>query len=320
MTKKLILFAAGLVLVWGAMVAGYAIGQRGLIYNPDKTRPDPVASGAEDMTVIDTRTEDGVALSGWFAPSGEDQDAPILLVFHGNKGNIGSRVRLAKPFIAQGWGVLLAEYRGFGGNGGKPTENGLYADGEAWFQWLVDKGYAPDRIIVYGESLGSGVATEIAHRHPEIRALVLQSGFGALADIGRIHYPYLPVAPLLLDRFDNVSKLPSSSVPILILQGANDRLVPPAQGGEALYAAANEPKKLVIFEDAAHSDLDPQRITKEISQFLKSLPIPAPAPAPAPTAPAPTAPAPVKPEDSAKPAESAPPPSSLPSPAAAPAP
>lgn len=282
MTRKLILVAAGLVLAWGAMVGGYAIGQRGLIYHPDRTRPDRVANGAADMTVIETRTEDGIALSGWFVPPGEDQDAPIILIFHGNAGNIGIRTPLARPFIERGWGVLLAEYRGFGGNRGKPTENGLYADGQAWFKWLADKGYAPDKIIVYGESLGSGVATEIAHLHPDIRALVLQSGFGALADIGRIHYPYLPVGPLLLDRYENAAKLPAMHVPVLILHGARDTLIPPAQGGKALYAAANEPKKLVLFDGAGHNGLDTQRIAQEVADFLKSLPAPAAPPAPVP--------------------------------------
>lgn len=282
MTRKLILLAAGLVLAWGATVAGFAIGQRGLVYLPDKARPDPAFSGAADIAVVEARTDDGLTLSGWFIPSGEDQDAPVILIFHGNAGNIGIRTRLARPFAERGWGVLLAEYRGYGGNPGKPTESGLYADGEAWFKWLDDKGFAPGRIVVYGESLGSGVATEIAHRHPDIRALVLQSGFGALADIGRIHYPYLPVDALLFDRYENTKKLPEMHMPVLLLHGARDALIPPDQGGTALYAAANEPKKLVLFDGAGHNDLAPQRIAQEIADFLKSLPTPAASPVPEP--------------------------------------
>lgn len=270
MTRKLLLFAAGLVIAWAAMVAGYAIGQRGLIYHPDVSRPDPAASGAPDMAVVSAKTGDGLTLSGWFAPPGEEQDAPVLLVFHGNAGNIGSRTGLADAFAAKGWGVLLAEYRGFGGNPGKPTEKGLYLDGAAWVGWLAEQGYSKERIVLYGESLGTGVATEMAARESGFRALALQSGFTSLAAVGRLHYPWLPVSPLLIDRYDSLSKLPSVESPVLVLHGARDTLVP-ATHGRALFNAAREPKKFVLFEPAGHNDLGTMRIAQETADFVESL-------------------------------------------------
>lgn len=272
--KRIFLFATFIVLGWAIMIAGFALAQRSLIYHPDRTRPLPALYGASDMAIVRARTEDGLTLTGWFAPPGEEANRPIVVIFHGNAGNIGSRVRLARPLIDRGYGVVLAEYRGFGGNKGKPSEQGLYRDGKAWMKWIEDKGYNRSQIVVYGESLGTGVATEMARRFPEIRALVLQSGFTSMTDMGLHYYPFLPVRLLLVDHYDNIDRIGVLRAPVLILHGARDSLVPVAHG-HRLHEGAKAHKKLVIFDEAAHSDLDTRRIAAEIAAFVDSMP-PAP--------------------------------------------
>lgn len=264
------MFAAGLVLAWGLMVAIFALAQRSLMYHPDRTRPTPAVFGAPTMAVATAKTADGLKLDGWFVPPGEEQDRPVILVFHGNAGHIGGRVPLANAFAARGFGVLLAEYRGFGGNPGGPSEEGLYKDGEAWLAWLTAQGYTENRIVVYGESLGSGIATEMASRHPDLKATILQSGFTSMASLGKLHYPYLPVEPLIYDRYDNEKKIAAIATPLLLLHGARDTLVPPSHS-QTLYGAARSEKKHVLFEEAAHSDLHPERIAAETALFLDSL-------------------------------------------------
>jgi len=226
--------------------------QRSLIYFPFGQVPDPSAMGLKDATSVTFPTADGLTLNGWFIAH---TPAPrfTFLVFNGNAGNRAMRAALATALAGQGMAVLLFDYRGFGGNPGSPTEDGLTEDARAARRYVLGRADVdPRRLVYFGESLGSAVAADLAVEHPPA-ALILRSPFTSLTDVGRVHYTYLPVAWLLRDRFDTLSRIARIRVPLLVIAGDRDRVVPLDQS-RRLYDAANEPKSLLIVPDADHND------------------------------------------------------------------
>ncbi len=259
------------VLVYAVFVAGLYAFQRTLVFVPDRARPDPVAGGVPDMVVVGVKTDDGLDLEGWFFPPPEDSTRPVLVYFHGNAGSIENRGPVVRPWIEDGYGVLLAEYRGYGGNPGSPSEAGLYEDARAWLGWLAAHGIADGRVIVYGESLGSGVAVQMGIEHPGLLAIVLQSAYTSLPDVARLSYPYVPVDLLMKDRFETRKKIGNLNVPVLLLHGGRDALLPVSQAN-ALYEAAVEPKRIVVFPEGRHNDLSAEDRKAAVDLFLESLP------------------------------------------------
>lgn len=273
MIRKAMMIAAGFACVYLSLIAALYLAQRSMVFVPDRARPNRIAGNVPEMTVVEVKTPDGLTLQGWFSPPPEDSVKPVLVYFHGNAGNIESRGPTVRPWIDDGYGVLLTEYRGYGGNPGTPSEEGLYADGQGWLDWLTEHGIPESRLILYGESLGTGVATEMALRHPGVRALVLQSGYTALPDVARKTYFYVPVDLLMRDRFENLKKIPSVRAPVLVLHGARDSTIPADQARQ-IYAAAAEPKKLVIFPEGEHNDIPPVDRKAAVDGFLETLSTP----------------------------------------------
>lgn len=256
----------------GIVLAGYlGIGglmfafQRRLLYYPDRARPEPGRCGGADMMIVEYVTADGLRLKGWYRPP-LDRRAPVLVHFHGNAGHIGDRAPLMRPYLDAGFGVLLAEYRGYGGNPGRPTEPGLHADGCAALDFVLRQGVTPDRVVLYGESLGSGVAVRLAAER-RVAALVLEAPFTSAADVGASAYPFLPVRLLMLDRFDSLSRIGAIGAPLLVLHGERDATVPVAHGRRVL-AAARAPKAGLFYAEAGHSDLHDFGIAEEVMAFL----------------------------------------------------
>lgn len=271
MTGKLVSLAVVAVFLYVAFVAGLFAFQRSLVFVPDRATPDPVSGGVPEMTVIEVTTSDGLTLRGWFSPLPEDSTRPVLVYFHGNAGNIQNRGPTIRPWIEDGYGVLLAEYRGYGGNPGIPTERGLYEDARAWMAWLAGHGIPTSRLVLYGESLGSGVAVQMALENPGLKAIALQSAYTSLPDVARLSYPYVPVEFLMKDRFENLAKVSDLKVPILLLHGARDPLIPVSQATR-LYDAAVEPKRIAVFPEGHHNDLLPDDRKAVLDLFLTSLP------------------------------------------------
>jgi hypothetical protein len=227
--------------------------QRRLIYLPDRAAVPPAAEvlpGARDVTV---RTEDGLALGAYLVPpSGPDRGMTVL-VAPGNAGSRVLRAPLAQRLAVEGFGVLLIDYRGYGGNPGSPSEHGLVADGRAAYQYLVEQaGVPPQRLVYFGESLGAAVVTRLAVEHPPA-ALVLRSPFTDLAAVAAVHYPLLPVRQLLRDRFPVTELVSRVRVPIVIVYGAQDTIVAPEQS-QAVAAAAGGPVRTVEVAGADHND------------------------------------------------------------------
>jgi fermentation-respiration switch protein FrsA (DUF1100 family) len=236
---------------YAALVGGLYLFQRQLIYLPDRTRPELAGLAELGVREVTLSTEDGLSLLSWYLPPRPGQ--PVVAYFHGNGGHIGYRVERLLRFARQGFGVLMLEYRGYGGNPGTPSETGFYADGRAALGFLEREGVAPNRLVLYGESLGSGVAVQLATQH-EIAALILEAPPTSVAEVAQCHFPYIPAARLVTDRFDSLSRIAKVKAPLLLLHGERDRVVP-VRYGRALLDAAPEPKESWFAPEAGHEDL-----------------------------------------------------------------
>ncbi|PJD92466.1 MAG: hypothetical protein CK424_05850 [Legionella sp.] len=234
--------------------------QRYFIYFPSKEKPSRFQFNAKDMQDIDLRTPDGLDIYAWYKPAQAHQ--PVILYLHGNSGHIGHRMYLVRQFLAEGFGVMLLEYRGYGGNAGQPSELGLYIDGRTALRYL--QAQHSNSIVIFGESLGTGVATQLASEFSPC-ALILQSPYTTLTAVARYLYPWIPI--VLIDQFDSLARIKAIHAPMLILHGKLDKIVPFEQG-RMLYATANHPKQLQIFSDRGHNDLWDKEYVSIIEQFI----------------------------------------------------
>ncbi len=267
---QVLILAAGIyVLVVGLVF----VGQRRLMYHPGGVAGAPADAGLPDAGVVRVSTADGFDLQSWYlAPrSGH----PVLLYFHGNAGTIADRAFKARLFARQGIGVMLAEYRGYGGNSGAPTEAGLYADARANLAWLANQGHEPGDIILYGESLGTAVAVQAALEQAQagtpVRALVLEAPFTTMSDAAGVHYPWLPTGLLTRDRYASSAKIGAVQCPVLVVHGSADRVVPQDQG-KRLFALAAEPKTAAWLSGAGHADVYDFGAGEIILDFLDASP------------------------------------------------
>lgn len=261
-----VLLAVGL---YAIVVMVMYTNQRRLMYVPGPPPPAPSALGFSEVAAVATRTEDGLRLMSWFAPASPGR--PTVLYFHGNAGNFAHRETKLAPFLKARLGVVLAGYRGYNGNPGRPTEAGLYADARAAATGLAKRGVRPRDIVLYGESLGTGVATrlaaELAANGTPVRGVVLEAPYLSMAAAAQAQYPWLPAKWLVKDRFDNLARIGDIGAPLLIVHGRRDRIVPVGQG-EALFAAAREPKQARWFDDAGHTDLFDHGADEAVLAFI----------------------------------------------------
>lgn len=244
--------------------------QRRLVYLPDPRPVPPVSTTLPGAQEVVFPTADGLALTGWFVPARRPADATVL-VLNGNAGDRSARAPLADALAAAGLSVLLFDYRGYAGNPGSPSEAGLAADARAARDYLLTRpDVRPDSLVYLGESLGAAVAVGLAAEHPPA-ALVLRSPFTSLADVGRLHYPYLPVRTLLKDRYDSAARIGAVPGPVLVVAGGADRVVPARQSRQ-LYDAARGPKRYVEIPGADHNDwelLAGDRFVGEVLAFVR---------------------------------------------------
>ena len=248
--------------------------QRKFIYFPyklDKQFEYPrYVSNMEEVFIT---CENGNTINGLYA-SGRDT-FPTVLIFHGNAGNITHRDIILQGFNRLGYGVLLIDYQGYGKSEGTPSEKNLYLDGKASLDWLSkEKKVAPEEIVLFGKSLGSGVAVELATKN-SFKGLILESPFTSIASVARSHFPYkfFPVNLLLIDKFDNAAKIQRVESPLLITHGTEDTIVDKKEG-EKLYKQANMPKELYLIEGADHNNIqyyNPQNYWAKIEEWLESL-------------------------------------------------
>jgi uncharacterized protein len=236
---------------YGVLVGGLYLFQRHLLYFPDRDRPalgELAQLGAREVKVT---TADNLSLLSWYLPPREGR--PVIAYFHGNGGHIGYRGERLHRFAREGYGVLMLGYRGYGSNPGTPSEAGLYADAAAALDFLAREGVMPNRLVLYGESLGSGVAVNLAVQR-EIAGLVLEAPFTSVAEVAQYHYSFVPASLLVRDRFDSVLSIAKVKAPIMVLHGVRDTVVP-VRFGRALLDAAPKPKEGWFSPEAGHEDL-----------------------------------------------------------------
>ncbi|MBX9635277.1 MAG: alpha/beta hydrolase [Magnetospirillum sp.] len=237
-----------------------------MIYHPGSDRGEPAQSGVAEMIPVPVRTEDGLVVTGWYAPPTQPQSVTIAL-FHGNAGTIAHRAHKARMLLDAGYGVFLVGYRGYGGNPGRPSEAGLYSDARAALAWLQARGVPENRLVAYGESLGTGIAVQMMTEHPSLAALVLEAPFTSLPNLAP---PYLMPGfadMLMVDRYDSLSKITANPAPLLILHGEHDGVVPVSMGRQ-MFAAASGEKEGAFLSRAGHNDLWDHGGGERVVEFL----------------------------------------------------
>ncbi len=259
----------GLALVaYAALVAGCTMIQRSLMYFPDSNLPQPGDIGAVGFQVISYRTSDGLELTSWYRPA--QKGYATIVYFQGNGGNISHRIFKTRALFEAGYGLLLVGYRGYGGNPGQPTEDGLYQDARAALDYLQGKGLPSERLVLLGESLGSGVAVRMA-TETKVRAIILEAPYTSTVDVGQSAYFFLPVKMLMYDRFPSIDIIKDIQAPLLVVHGENDRIIP-TRFGRRLFQAAPEPKEAHFLPGAGHNDLFEHGLTDIELKFLERLP------------------------------------------------
>ena len=256
--KWLVIFT---FLGYGAIVALLYFGQRAMQYFPERFRTAPAAAGLPEAEEVVLDTADGERVIAWHVrPRG---DKPVVLYFHGNGGSLRGRVDRFRDLTADGTGLVALSYRGYGGSSGAPTEAGLVNDALAAYAFTRAR-YPAERIVLWGESLGTGVAVALAAQKP-VGHLILQSPFTSAADVGAHTYWFVPVRLLMKDQFRSDLRIGKVTAPVLVLHGERDDIVPMALA-ERLYGLINAPKRFVRFA-GGHNDLGAQAV-EAAKQFL----------------------------------------------------
>jgi hypothetical protein len=259
--------AVAALVAYGIALAVLFALQRQLLFPAGKEPPSLERAGLVGiMEPIKIVTADGLDLLAWYHGP-PNRNAPLIVLFHGNGGTIEIRAAKAKTYISAGFGVLLPEYRGYGGNPGSPNEAGLYADGRAALAFVAARGIAPDRVVLLGESLGTGVAVQMAVEQ-RVAALVLEAPYSSVADVAQSDFPWFPVWWLMRDRFDSVEKIARVGAPLFVIHGERDRTIP-ARFGRTLFAAALQPKEAMWLPDAGHDVIGRLGVDEAVLDFLK---------------------------------------------------
>ena len=241
--------------------------QRNLLYLPNENNysGDKISVDVKKVKIL---TSDNIELLGWYHKK-NIKDYKTLVYFHGNAGSLENRIHKLNHFQDMNINFLIVAWRGFSGNTGKPTEKGLYEDARSAVRWLKSNGVKENNIIIYGESLGTGIATEVA-QNKNFAGIILESPFTSMIDAGKDKYPYLPVRLLLKDRYESNKKIKNINSPILIMHGKADNLVP-FYMGKKMYELANEPKYSYFSEYDDHMMEYNEKLLKVLTDFIGSL-------------------------------------------------
>ena len=240
--------------------------QRKLLYFPSKARPS-LGAWKGIYTEAQTQTKDKLTLTHWYAKKG----SPYILVFHGNAGNIEHRAYKFQFLVDQAYSVLLVSYRGYGDNPGRPKESDMISDSALALEWLLkQEGISSEDVVLFGESLGSGVAIALATQYP-VKALIFDGSYSSIRDVAQSVYPYIPVRWLLKDKWDSLSRIQKINSPALFIHSKKDSVLP-FRFANKLFQAAKEPKQHLWLEHSDHNNnLDFESVKKSILDFLQSL-------------------------------------------------
>lgn len=267
--KKTLNYAIKAFLVYCALVLFLFVQQRNFIYFPSHEMPTKDAIyEAGNIQEVNVTTSDNIKLSAWLVKA--EHTRATILFFHGNGGNIVHRYNKVLPYVNAGYDVLLAEYRGYGSNKGMPTEQGLYKDAEAYYNWLTENTSPNFDIILYGESLGTGVAVELLSNQ-KARAIILETPYTKLSEAAQKRYFFIPfIEALMKDKYNSIEKIKNQNTESLFLIAKNDEVLG-AETGISLFNAANAPKTLKIFDEAQHNTVYNYGAADIVLQFLTKI-------------------------------------------------
>ncbi len=263
--KYLYLILSSVLVAYLVVIIFIYFYQRNLLYHPleNNYQNDKPQFNYDEVSI---KVDDEITLKSWLVDK-DLEKFKTLLIFHGNAGNLSNRIYKLNELDKLDLNILLISWRGFSGNKGSPSEKNLYQDARAAVKWLNEKKVKNNQIVLYGESLGTGVAVEIA-KNSDFNSVILESPFTSIENSAKIYYPYLPVKLLLKDRFDSINKIEMINIPILIMHGEKDDVVPIFMGKE-LFDKANNPKHSYFTPDDDHMMEFNSELLMEIQKFIK---------------------------------------------------
>ena len=257
----------GILVIYGSVLLILYIFQRSLMYHPDENNyfGDKLEVEIEKVKIT---TSDNIDLLGWFHKK-DLKNLKTIVYFHGNAGKLENRIYKLNYFKEMDVNFLIIAWRGFSGNNGKPSEKGLYEDGKSTITWLKNLGLLDEDIIIYGESLGTGIATELAQNN-NYAGLILETPFTSMIEAAKNFYPYIPVGLLLKDKYKNDKKILDINIPLLVMHGEADQIVP-FWMGKKIYEMANQPKYSYFTKFDDHMMEYDEKLVLALKKFIKSL-------------------------------------------------
>ena len=253
--------------VYLIVTLGLYIFQRKLLYYPNfnsHIKGDGLSHSFENINI---KTKDNINLKGWFHL--KDPKKKTILFFHGNAGTLDNRIYKLNFLGNLDVNFLIIAWRGYSGSSGKPSEFGLYQDAKSALNWLNSKGITENKIILYGESLGTSVAIEVG-QNKDFAGVILETPFTSMVDVGKTKYPFFPVSLLLKDKYESDKKIKNIKSPILIMHGEADKIVP-FWMGKKIYQLANEPKYSYFTKYDDHMMEYNEKLLNELKKFIDSL-------------------------------------------------
>lgn len=258
---KALLLLGLIYLVFAGLIYLY---QRKLTFSPDPSYVPVDTVGIEGLREVEFSSADGHRLYSWYLPARSGK--ATMLYFHGNGGNVANREDKFRQLSAAGYGVFMLGYRGFGGSEGNPSEAGFVKDATIAYQYLSDAGLQPRDIVIYGESIGTSVAVQLAAK-ADCSAIILEAPMHSVLEIGKTRYPHLPVERYLRDPFLTYQHIDKIRSPLLVIHGSADGVIPLASG-EKLFNAAPGPKQMHVIKGGGHNNLYEYEIVPLITRFL----------------------------------------------------
>lgn len=263
MTKIFVYAAIAYVL----LVAVAYFAQRKFTYFPNPARVAPAAAGLEGFREVELPTPDGERLIAWYAPAPAGR--PTILYFHGNGGGLSNRAKRFQRYQHAGFGIFVMSYRGYSGSTGSPSEAHNIADARLAYGHLIKQGLKPSEIVLYGESLGTGVAVQLAASVP-VAGVILDAPYTSIVEVGAKSYPILPLRWIMTDRYESDKHIADIKAPLLILHGARDPIIP-LEMGQRMHELAREPKRIVVFPEGRHIDLDQYGAVDLVRKWIDAL-------------------------------------------------
>ena len=253
-TMKTILFLlSSCIFLYALLILALFFMQRSFLYFPSNEKLDLSKAVVTGLEEVKLETADGLVLTAWFMKPEPARNGETFLLFHGNAGHIGHRVEKFRRILEAGYGFLFLEYRGYGGNPGKPSEAGLNFDAQSALDFLSRRGIPDEKVILYGESLGCGIAVRAASEH-HFSAVILEAPYTSIADVAQRQFWFLPVRWLVRDRYDTLAIINSITSPVIVMHGNQDDIIH-VSFGKRVFDAAPDPKTAWFFEGAGHNNL-----------------------------------------------------------------